>query len=234
MIEKIDEYIKEIPFRDEFIYKRKYKQFEAGSLKEGLVEAEMEKMSKLKAAVNCFDIYQELMKSHNRYDFDDMINWVLKAFNENKNLLAQYQERYLYILVDEFQDTSGTQNALIKLLVNYWEQPNLFVVGDDDQSIFRFQGANVENMLHFQQDYAQEVLMIVLENNYRSTQPILDASTIIINNNQERLVNKIEGLEKINFFSSQFTKQHHPSNYCFLQQSTRGNDGYYRTNYSIN
>jgi DNA helicase-2/ATP-dependent DNA helicase PcrA len=80
--------------------------------------------------------------------------------------------------------------------VNYWEQPNLFVVGDDDQSIFRFQGANVENMLHFQHDYVEEVLMIVLENNYRSTQPILDASTIIINNNQERLVNKIKGLEK--------------------------------------
>jgi DNA helicase-2/ATP-dependent DNA helicase PcrA len=176
LIERIDAYIQEIPFRDEFIYKRKYKQFEAGALKQGLVDVELEKMSKLKAAVNCFDIYQELMKSHNRYDFDDMINWVLKAFNENKNLLAQYQERYLYILVDEFQDTSGTQNALIKLLVNYWEQPNLFVVGDDDQSIFRFQGANVENMLHFQHDYAEEVLMIVLENNYRSIQPILDAS----------------------------------------------------------
>ena len=196
LIERIDAYIQEIPFRDEFIYKRKYKQFEAGALKQGLVDVELEKMSKLKAAVNCFDIYQELMKSHNRYDFDDMINWVLKAFNENKNLLAQYQERYLYILVDEFQDTSGTQNALIKLLVNYWEQPNLFVVGDDDQSIFRFQGANVENMLHFRHDYVEDVLMIVLENNYRSTQPILDASTIIINNNQERLVNKIEGLEK--------------------------------------
>jgi len=196
LIEKINTYIQEIPFREEFIYKRKYKQFEAGSLKQGLVDIEMEKMEKLKAAVASFDVYQSLMKSHNRYDFDDMINWVLNAFNKNKNLLAQYQERYLYILVDEFQDTSGTQNALIKLLVNYWEQPNLFVVGDDDQSIFRFQGANVENMLHFQKDYVQDVLMIVLENNYRSTQPILDASTIIINNNQERLVNKIEGLEK--------------------------------------
>ena len=196
LIEKINTYIQEIPFREEFIYKRKYKQFEAGSLKQGLVDIEMEKMEKLKAAVASFDVYQSLMKSHNRYDFDDMINWVLNAFNENKNLLAQYQERYLYILVDEFQDTSGTQNALIKLLVNYWEQPNLFVVGDDDQSIFRFQGANVENMLHFQKDYVQDVLMIILENNYRSTQPILDASTIIINNNQERLVNKIKGLEK--------------------------------------
>ena len=196
LIEKVDEYIKEIPFRDEFIYKRKYKQFEAGSLKQGLVDAELEKMAKLKAAIQSFEVYQKLMKDRNRYDFEDMINWVINAFKENKNLLAQYQERFLYILVDEFQDTSGTQNELVELLVNYWEQPNLFVVGDDDQSIFRFQGANVENMLHFQNQYAKDILTIVLENNYRSTQPILDASTIVINNNQERLVNKIKGLEK--------------------------------------
>ena len=196
LIEKVNDYIKEIPFRDAFIYKRKFKQFEAGDIKQGLVDAEIEKMEKLKAAIACFDTYQLLMKNHNRYDFDDMINWVIKAFKENKNLLAQYQERFLYILVDEFQDTSGTQNELIQLLVNFWEHPNLFVVGDDDQSIFRFQGANVENMLHFQNQYAQAILTVVLENNYRSTQPILDASTLIINNNQERLINKIEGLQK--------------------------------------
>ena len=196
LIDKVDDYIKEIPFRDEFIYKRKYKQFEAGALKQGLVDVELEKMAKLKAAIASFDVYQQLMKDRGRYDFEDMINWVIKAFKENKNLLAQYQERFLYILVDEFQDTSGTQNELVQLLVNYWEQPNLFVVGDDDQSIFRFQGANVENMLHFQNQYAADLLTIVLENNYRSTQPILDVSTIVINNNQERLVNKIKGLEK--------------------------------------
>ncbi|MEY4058556.1 MAG: hypothetical protein RLZ50_1768, partial [Bacteroidota bacterium] len=149
LVEQINRYITEIPTRDEFVYRRKYKQFEAGSLKQGLVDAAMEKMEKLKAAVLAFDAYQALMKSHSRYDFDDMINWVIAAFKENKNLLAQYQEKYLYILVDEYQDTSGTQNELVQLLVNYWEQPNLFVVGDDDQSIFRFQGANVENMLHY-------------------------------------------------------------------------------------
>jgi DNA helicase-2/ATP-dependent DNA helicase PcrA len=84
----------------------------------------------------------------------------------------------------------------VQLLVNYWDQPNLFVVGDDDQSIFRFQGANVENMLHFQKQYHDDLVTIVLENNYRSTQPILNASTILIQNNQERLVNKMEGLSK--------------------------------------
>jgi len=196
LIEQINRYITDIPTRDEFVYKKKYKQFEAGSLKQGLVEAAVEKMEKLKAAVLSFDAYQELMKSHSRYDFDDMINWVITAFKENKNLLAQYQEKYLYILVDEFQDTSGTQNELVQLLVNYWEQPNLFVVGDDDQSIFRFQGANVENMLHYQKQYEQDLVTIVLENNYRSTQSILDASTLLINNNQERLINKVKGLSK--------------------------------------
>jgi len=196
LIEQINRYINDIPTREEFVYKKKYKQFEAGSLKQGLVDAAVEKMEKLKAAVAAFDTYQALMKSHSRYDFDDMINWVIAAFKESKNLLAQYQEKYLYILVDEFQDTSGTQNELVQLLVNYWEQPNLFVVGDDDQSIFRFQGANVENMLHYQKQYEQDLVTIVLENNYRSTQPILDASTLLINNNQERLINKVKGLSK--------------------------------------
>ena len=193
---QIDAYIQDIPFRDEFVYQRKYKQFEAGDLKQGLVDDAIEKMGKLKAAVAAFDQYQGLMKKYGRYDFDDMINWVIGAFKENKNLLAQYQERYLYILVDEFQDTSGTQNELVQLLTNYWEQPNLFVVGDDDQSIFRFQGANVENMLHFQTQFKDDIINIVLEQNYRSTQPILDASTQVINQNQERLINKIGGLSK--------------------------------------
>ena len=196
LTEQINQYIQDIPFRDEFVYKKKYKQFEAGSLKQGLVDAELEKMGKLKAAVAAFDTYQELMKAHGRYDFDDMINWVIRAFKENKNLLAQYQERYLYILVDEYQDTSGTQNELVQLLVNYWDQPNLFVVGDDDQSIFRFQGANVENMLQYQNQYKHDLITIILEKNYRSTQPILDISTLLISNNQERLVNKIDSLEK--------------------------------------
>jgi DNA helicase-2/ATP-dependent DNA helicase PcrA len=193
---QIDAYVAEIPFRDEFIYKKKYKQFEAGSIKQGLVDVELEKMAKLKAAVESFEHYQQLMLQHNRYDFDDMIIWVLNVFKENKNVLAQYQEKFLYILVDEYQDTSGTQNDLVQLLVNYWDQPNLFVVGDDDQSIYRFQGANIENMLQYQNKYKNDLLTIVLENNYRSTQPILNASTTVINNNQKRLITQIEGLTK--------------------------------------
>lgn len=193
---KIDEYIADLPNRDEFIYKRKYKEFKAGDLKQDKIEAEKEKMEKLRAAVGEFDRFQQLMRKKNRYDFDDMINWVIKAFEENKNLLANYQEKYQYILVDEYQDTSGTQNRLVELLISYWDKPNIFVVGDDDQSIYRFQGANVENMLEFAGNFKDELLTVVLANNYRSTQPILDVSRTLINRNDERLVKKIEGLNK--------------------------------------
>lgn len=194
--QKIEEYISDLPNRDEFVYKRKYKEFNAGDLKADKIEEEKERMEKLKAAVDEFDRFQQLMRKKNRYDFDDMINWVIKAFEENKNLLANYQEKFQYILVDEYQDTSGTQNRLVELLVSYWDNPNIFVVGDDDQSIYRFQGANVENMWQFADQYKDDLLKVVLTNNYRSTQPILDISKTLIDRNNERLINKMEGLTK--------------------------------------
>ena len=194
--EKIDDFIKDLPLRDEFVYKRKYKQFNAGDKKQDKIDEETDKAEKLRAAVNEFDNYQGLMRQKNRYDFDDMINWVINVFEENPQVLSDYQERFRYILVDEFQDTSGTQNKLVQLLINYWDNPNIFVVGDDDQSIYRFQGANVENMLSFADKYVAGLKTVVLTNNYRSTQPILDISKTLINKNEERLVKQIEGLSK--------------------------------------
>ena len=194
--QKIEEYVKDLPLRDDFVYKRKYKQFNAGDLKQDKMDEEKEKMEKLRAAVNEFDNYQKLMRQRNRYDFDDMINWVIKVFEENKNVLSNYQEKFQYILVDEFQDTSGTQNRLVQLLINYWDKPNVFVVGDDDQSIYRFQGANVENMLDFANTYSSNLKTVVLTNNYRSTQPILNISKTLINKNEDRLVKQIDGLSK--------------------------------------
>jgi DNA helicase-2/ATP-dependent DNA helicase PcrA len=194
--QKIDEYIRSLPAREEFIYKRKYKEFNAGDLKKDKIEEEKERMEKLRAAVNEFDRFQSMMRQKNRYDFDDMIVWVIKAFEENKNLLANYQEKFQYILVDEYQDTSGTQNRLVELLISYWDKPNVFVVGDDDQSIYRFQGANVENMLQFADSYKNDLLTVVLTNNYRSTQPILDISKTLISSNDERLIKELPGLSK--------------------------------------
>ena len=193
---KIDEYLADLPNRDEFIYKVRSKEFNPGDLKKHKIEEETERKEKLRAAVNEFERFQQMMRKRNRYDFDDMINWVIRAFEENKNLLATYQERFLYILVDEFQDTSGTQTRIVELLINYWDKPNVFVVGDDDQSIYRFQGANLENMINFAGSYKNDLMTVVLTNNYRSTQPILDISKTLIDKNAERLVNQLKDLTK--------------------------------------
>lgn len=194
--QKIDEYLADLPTRDEYIAKRAVKEFKKGDVRTDKIEEEAAKTEKLRAAVNEFEKFQRLMRSRNRYDFDDMINWVIKAFEENASLLSNYQEQYQYILVDEYQDTSGTQNRIVELLINFWEKPNVFVVGDDDQSIYRFQGANVENMLQLANRYKEHLLTVVLTQNYRSTQPLLDVSKSLINRNQERLVNQLDGLSK--------------------------------------
>ncbi len=194
--ERIDAFLNDLPNRDEYIAKRKVKEYNKGDVRTDKIEEEKEKMEKLRAAVSEFANFQALMRKRNRYDFDDMINWVINVFEEYKNILANYQERFQYLLVDEYQDTSGTQNRLVQLLISYWERPNVFVVGDDDQSIYRFQGANVENMLVFANRYIKDLMTVVLTNNYRSTQPILDISKTLINRNEERLVKQIEGLSK--------------------------------------
>jgi DNA helicase-2/ATP-dependent DNA helicase PcrA len=194
--QKIDEYIADLPNRDEYVAKRAVKEFKKGDVRTDKIAEEKDKVEKLRTAVNEFDNYQNLMRKKNRYDFDDMINWVIKVFEENANVLSNYQEKFQYVLVDEYQDTSGIQNRLVQLLISYWDKPNVFVVGDDDQSIYRFQGANVENMLSFANEYTKELLTVVLTNNYRSTQPILDISKTLINKNEERLVKKIDGLSK--------------------------------------
>ena len=198
--EKINSYLNDLPLRDEYIAKRATKEFKKGDLRTDKIAEEQEKMEKLRAAALLFDTYQELMRKRNRYDFDDMINWVIRVFEKSKNqpgsVLAAYQEKFQYILVDEYQDTSGTQNKIVSLLISYWDAPNVFVVGDDDQSIYRFQGANIENMLDFAMAYTASLKTIVLTQNYRSTQPILDWSKTLINRNNERLVKQIDGLSK--------------------------------------
>jgi len=194
--EKIDEYLASLPTRADYIYKNNGAGYKKGDLKRAILQDEIERMEKLRAAIHEFDRFQFLMLRENRYDYNDMINWVIRAFTENEQLLRRYQEKFQYILVDEFQDTSGTQNKLVQLLINFWDKPNIFVVGDDDQSIFRFQGANIFNIVDYADTYKKDLLTVVLTKNYRSTQPILDISKLLITNNKERLVNKIEGLSK--------------------------------------
>ncbi|MGN6395458.1 MAG: ATP-dependent DNA helicase [Mucilaginibacter sp.] len=185
----VREYLDDLPNREEFIYKKANVKagIKAGDLKQKDIDKAHDTMKKLLAAVSEYKNFDRKMKARSRYDYDDMILWVLKAFRENEELLRRYQERYQYILVDEFQDTSGSQNELLKFILNYWETPNVFVVGDDDQSIFKFQGANMKNILDFANDYVSSLYTVVLRHNYRSNQHILDISKALINNNRERL-----------------------------------------------
>jgi DNA helicase II / ATP-dependent DNA helicase PcrA len=155
----------------------------------------MRNLELLREATRLFQPFQQKMREAGRYDFDDMIHWVVRAFKEDDLLLASYQERFLYLLVDEYQDTNGSQNQIIQLLADYWEKPNLFVVGDEDQAIFRFQGANITNLKELYQEYKPQT--IVLKENYRSTQPILDVAINLISNNEERLGNQVPGIDKI-------------------------------------
>ncbi|SRR5579871_452002 len=190
--EKINAYIQELPTKEGFFYKRKFKEFNAGDPRRAIIADEIEKMEILRAAVNLYPRFQQMMKDIGRYDFDDMILWVLDAFEKNKNMLLDYQERFLYFLVDEFQDTSRSQNLLLQYLINYWDVPNVFVVGDADQSIFSFQDANVENIIEFEKHYGNNITKIDLVNNYRSTQPILDMAHQLITHNELRTVQRDE------------------------------------------
>jgi DNA helicase-2/ATP-dependent DNA helicase PcrA len=188
MNERISAYIDELPEKEGFFYKKKYKTFNAGDPKTAAIADETEKMEMLRAAVNLYPRYNEMMAAEGRYNFDDMILWVLDACKNNKDLLLDYQERFLYFLVDEFQDTSRSQNLLLQYLTGYWEVPNLFVVGDADQSIFSFQDANVENINAFERRYGEALTKIDLVDNYRSTTPILNAAYTLIKQNAVRNV----------------------------------------------
>ncbi len=194
--QKVDEYLESLPERELYLYKRANAKagIKVGDVKQKDIDAETDKMRQLQAACQEYPRYMQMMADSKRYDFDDMILLVLNEFKRNENLLRQYQEKFLYLLVDEYQDTNGAQNEIIESLASFWDRPNVFVVGDDDQSIYRFQGANVENILRFNAKYSPEI--ILLTDNYRSSQHILDTAKHLIQNNQERLINAIKGLSK--------------------------------------
>ncbi|WP_022764685.1 ATP-dependent helicase [Butyrivibrio sp. XPD2006] len=127
--------------------------------------------------------YQLALKKNNAFDFDDLIMKTVELFRKNPDVLDSYQERFKYIMVDEYQDTNNAQFELIRLLADKYR--NLCVVGDDDQSIYRFRGANIRNILDFEKVYP-DATVIKLEQNYRSTQQILDAANAVISNNSGR------------------------------------------------
>ncbi|MEA3273062.1 MAG: UvrD-helicase domain-containing protein [Patescibacteria group bacterium] len=132
--------------------------------------------------------YQKELLAGNTVDFDDIIMYTVKIWKENENILEKYRDRYPYVLVDEYQDTNEAQYQLIKLLAA--RERNLFVVGDDYQSIYAWRGANIKNILDFERDYP-EAKIILLEQNYRSTQNILTAAQNIIDKNPRQKLKQL-------------------------------------------
>ena len=132
--------------------------------------------------------YQNALKQNNALDFDDLLFKTVELFKLDKEVLNAYQERFRYIMVDEYQDTNTVQFELIRLLAMKYK--NLCVVGDDDQSIYKFRGANIYNILNFEKHF-EDAKVIKLEQNYRSTQNILDAANAVIANNVSRKVKSL-------------------------------------------
>lgn len=151
-----------------------------------------------------YALYQKKLKQNNAMDFDDLIGKTIELFVNNEDVLEYYQEKFKYILVDEYQDTNGAQYELIRLLAMKYK--NICVVGDSDQSIYGWRGADITNILNFEKDY-DNAKVVKLEQNYRSTNNILLAANEVIKNNIGRKVKKLwtenEEGEKIHIFAAQ-------------------------------
>ncbi|PKL91227.1 MAG: ATP-dependent DNA helicase PcrA [Candidatus Goldiibacteriota bacterium HGW-Goldbacteria-1] len=130
-----------------------------------------------------YEIYEKRLKRNNSMDFDDLIWKPLDLFNNNPAVLEKYREQFQYIMIDEYQDINHAQYMLISMMASKYK--NICVVGDDDQSIYRFRGADITNILNFEEDYP-DAKVIRLERNYRSTQTILKAAHKVIQNNSDR------------------------------------------------
>jgi len=166
--------------------------------KKSVLGIEMEEVRKILEAAKAYKRYQELMVEENCLDFGDLSYYVLKLFDERPSVLAHYRERFKYIMVDEFQDTNYAQFKLLMMLAGDKDDAqtrNICVVGDDDQSIFRWRGASLSNILQFQQEFPN-AKKIVLTENYRSSQNILDASHRFIKFNDPDRLEHREGIDK--------------------------------------
>lgn len=155
-------------------------------------------LEKMYALADIYEVYSKTMHERGMYDFDDMILDTISAIEKNRRLQYELQEQYQYILVDEFQDTNDAQMRLLRLIADApvnEGRPNLMVVGDDDQAVYKFQGAELSNILDFKRIYT-DVESVTMTENYRSTQDILDIASHIIRKGENRLENLLPEMEK--------------------------------------
>lgn len=163
-------------------------------LKKAEATKRIKNLAKNRELTKLYRGYQAELKKSERFDFEDMINTVVDTFKVDADLLSGYQERFQYFLVDEYQDTNSAQNELFLQLASFWgDKANVFVTGDPDQSIMRFQGASIENQLSFIKVYPQATV-ITLKENYRSTQAILDTADALISHNNLRINDVVKGI----------------------------------------
>lgn len=153
-----------------------------GKMKGEYIDLEKQ-INKNTELITVYEAYEKVLKKDKLYDYEDMIIETIKAFKNDADFLLQVQETYQYIMADEHQDANNAQNTILELLSSFHPDPNLFIVGDEKQAIYRFQGASLENFLYFKKIYPSAKL-VHLEENYRSTQNILDASHSLILNNK--------------------------------------------------
>ncbi len=166
-----------------------------GKIKGECIREEKE-IQKHKELAEMYAEYQKTLQREKRYDFSDMIMETLQTLQKNENLLRILQERYQYVLVDEHQDTNNAQNKILELLLGFHTNPNIFVVGDEKQAIFRFQGASLQNFLYFKNLYP-EANIVALEENYRSQQTILDGAESVIPGEKKLRAETANAPEKI-------------------------------------
>jgi DNA helicase-2/ATP-dependent DNA helicase PcrA len=143
---------------------------------------ELKRVEKGRELAYIYEAYESKLRDRRLYDYEDMILEAMYAMQNNNELLLRLQEQYQYILADEHQDANGAQNKILELLVSYYDNPNLFIVGDEKQAIFRFQGASLENFNYFKELYPKAKL-ITLTNNYRSGQDILESAHSLMDGN---------------------------------------------------
>lgn len=166
-------------------YQKKYKNFQAGDFKPAAaikIKARIEKMYEF---CDFWEAFDEALAKNGYFDFDDQIRWVVEKLQTSEDLRFSLQERFQWILVDEYQDTNSAQNHILWALTE-GNDSNIMAVGDDDQSIYRFQGASVENLFEFQKHFP-DAGSITLKKNYRSAQNILDTAFEVIENNLQRV-----------------------------------------------
>lgn len=183
----IKECLKELNI-DSKIYTPNYIQGRISSLKnEGIKASEFEKFAYSpmdKTILELYRLYEEKLQNNNAFDFDDLIIKVIELLNSDSLVRKYYQHRFRYVFVDEYQDTNNIQYELIKILSNYHN--NICAVGDADQSIYKWRGANINNILNFEKDFDNSK-RVILSQNYRSTKNILNSANAVISNNNERI-----------------------------------------------